>query len=209
MNNVYSSFNFQNIAINQPIYNNANKCYRSQLLTQDSSDIIIKSSKFKLVNVKNDNLIVEFLPYDNSFYNFINNLDNFIIESIVANGNMIFGTNAKLDTIDELYKKSINLPKSLNCCPTMIFKITNETIICDKYNNPITNDEMSINNEIELCFQLKHIDFKRNNCSTEFIAKKIKITSMMCQNNDIMFDNSDSDPDEITEADIANTVDYN
>lgn len=201
--------NINSYNLKQPIFDPDLNLFISKFQNEDEQFCGIQSPSLKFINVENSDFIIEFLPSTNEFYKFINNFDDYMKNLIMENGSGWFNTNLNIDTINNIFKKSIDLPLNLPSLPIMKFKIDQNTKILNskikKKNKKINVDELINNMEIEIKFYIEGILFYKNKCHPVYSVNEIRVINNSCQSLECLF--MDSEDDDIqSESNAINTV---
>ena len=213
----YSNINLYSIILNDPIYNKDDNIYVSSIrynIEDNLEEFYIKSSRLKVINIEKIGNITkieaEFLLTEPKFYEIVHSMDNYVIDQVVKNGNEWFGINLNYDTIENLFKKTIELPQRLDNFPKMIIFILSDSTIYDKSGEKILVEDIKENNEIITTLHLKNIEFHVNKYNLVYIAKTIEICNYFCQTSHYLFDDSDEldSINEISETNNANTIEF-
>jgi hypothetical protein len=213
-----SNINLELIKFNDPIFNDDNKKFESLIaynLNDFITPLILKSSRVRVINVDKKcdtgkNIItIQFLREYPKFYNFVCNFENFIVDTIYKNGNNWFGSEPNYDSIDNLLKRSVKLPLSLDDCPTMEIMISDDCSFHNKNDEQCFIDDLKQNNEVELIFCINRVEFNHSKYTIIYTIEAIKITNYFCQKNICLFENLDDldSCSEISETGYANFTD--
>lgn len=153
----------------------------------------IKSDSLRLLDIKDGILQVEFLYSSNDFYEFINGIDSQFKEEIIVNGSDWFGNNLNNDTINNIFKQSVNLPVKIPGLPTINFRYDDNCKISGIKRKKLSMDDLKPNMEIELHFTVEGIYFYKNRCHLIHNVKQIKILNDTCQSFESLFGENDED----------------
>jgi len=89
MNNNFYNYNFSNVILEDPVFDDTKHVYRSAILYDDQG-VTFTTQKLRLVDyyIKNDNveLQLEFLSDSSDFYNFLMLFEKHIINEIINEG---------------------------------------------------------------------------------------------------------------------------
>ena len=190
----FSDVNFNNINLNDCIYNKNNNSYESFITYNNSNNgnsdnLIIFTGKMCLLDTENKGTIkASFIKSNSDFYAFMYKLDKQIINLLFEKSDQLLGIKFKKENIKDLYKKTILLPKKLYECPTI-------KIYCDNLN------ELKHNCEIEMEILLEKIIFEKNKCFLKCVAKQLNVLSDICKNDEILFTDNQN-----TYSDIINYI---
>ena len=204
--------NVQLYNLKQPIFDQTLNLFISQFLDNNDKLCEIKSSSLKFIDLKNNYIQIEFLPSSNDFYNLINNLDNYIKDLIINNGSKWFNSNLNIETINNIFKRSINLPLSIPSLPLMDLSIGNKLKITNKKkrtgNKKMTLNDLIKNMEIELCFNIIGIFFHKHKCHINFEVNEIHILNDVCQSLECLLNDSEENyvTDIQSESNDVNTI---
>ena len=180
-------------------------------VTRDGNIICIKKVIMKLLNLNNNELELEFLYSDNNFYKFIYSLDKCCRGQIIKNASTWFGSNANEDTINNIYKNSINLPVKIPALPFMRFNYDEECKIMKK-RKKLEISELKSNMELEIDFTITGIQYYKNKCNLCYSIQSIKVLNDICQSFDSLFDednvesNIDSETNDMTASSFKKSI---
>jgi hypothetical protein len=122
--------------------------------------LVIQLPKMKIVTIGNKNIELEFLEnkskYNKEVYDFLSELDDFIINFVGSNSEEWFGKKIPLDSIKQMYNKFIKAPKNsmLNC--TMNFTLPAISKLLDS--------SFKEGDILECISQMKYIVFSKDTC---------------------------------------------
>ncbi len=200
----YKKVNLYMFNFEQPNFESTYNIFISNLIKTDetglpgtNSQLNVKSDGLKLLCIKDNSLQIEFLPSSNNFYNFINTLDAKAKDEIIKKGLDWFGNNLNIDTVNNIYKQSIQLPVKLPGFPILNFKISENCKITGTRRKKLTIDDLKPNMEIELSFIIEGVYFYKNKCNLVYCVNCIKVINGMCQTLENLF----SDNDELNKND--------
>lgn len=197
----YKKVNLYMFSLEQPVYDSTYNVFISNLTKMDSLDtsnksmkLNVKSDSVKLLCIKDNTLQIEFLPSSNNFYNFINTLDMKAKDEIIKKGSDWFGVNSlNIDTVNNMYKQSSQLPIKLPGFPTVNFKIDENCKITGARRKKLAIESLTQNMEIELSFTVEGVYFYKNKCHLVYCVNCIKVINGMCQTLENLFsDNNDN-----------------
>ncbi|AYV82064.1 MAG: hypothetical protein Homavirus5_6 [Homavirus sp.] len=193
----YNELLIDSIELSDVVYSNDLNTYVSKLFyTIDNiflENVPLKIPNFRLVKIFSKNqqnyIRVEFLANTdgNDFYQFINKLDNQIINNFVDKSEQMIGTKLNYNSVSSLYHKSKQLPKTIPSLPTMTFCIPDKCIILDKDDNQLSLENLEINNELKLVINFDSIIFYPNMYKLTSNVDIIKINSYFCSGYDCLF----------------------
>lgn len=202
----FNEINLNEYHLQQPIFDDIKNIFISLY----NKKLGIISANLRLLNILNDNIVTEFLPNNNNFYKFIQNLDISSKDQIIKNGEQWLGNSFNIDSIYNLFKLSICLPDKIPSLPTLSFKISEKTKIISKKKKKMKLCDLKKDFEIEIKFEVEGIYFFTNKCNIVYNADEIKILSELCQSFECLFqddDNNDEDNINIeSETNIVNTT---
>jgi hypothetical protein len=194
----YNDINLNSIIFNDPIYNNNDEIFESVIKYSNrdgSDDFIMHTSRLRIVKIEKHGdvtkLVVEFLLSEPKFYEVINNIDYYTINQVVENSESWFGNKSKYETIENLFKNTVELPSKLHNFPVMTIYVLNNCKVYNKVGDLINIDELKENNEISTELKLKNIEFHIHKYNLVYICNKINITNYFCQVSHYLFDDSD------------------
>lgn len=170
----FYDINIYTLKLTHPVYS-LKELFISNLFDENNNIINIKNKKFKLLHVNDNSLFLEFIPSSNLLYKFILELDKYIKEQIINNAEEWFENKVNNDTINNLYKSSINLPDTIpDALPNMKFNLSNNCKIIQE-NKKIDISELKQNTIIKIDFSIIGLYFFKNKCHLEYIVNKINI----------------------------------
>jgi len=189
----FDQIHIPDIVINDPILNKDYNAFQSlvELIIEDNtSNVIFETCKMKLKSIDNDKLTLEFLANHPDFFKFIYNLDQFVLEIMMDNGESWFGKKPKYDTVDRLFKRSIIPQSSLDSYPTMEFNINDKCNITDINGDKLNISELEENNEVICTVVISQIVFLENKFYLDFRVEDIKVENYVCQQTECLFSDS-------------------
>jgi hypothetical protein len=190
--------NISSYILNRPIFNQSLSLFISQFTNNAEQICYIKSPSLKIVSTSDNNISIEFLPSSNEFYKFILSLDNHIKNLIIENGLSWFNSSLSFETIDLIFKKSVNLPISLPSLPMMTFHTDDNTkIFYKKKKNKINIQDLTNNMEVQINFTIKGVNFFKNKCCIIYCANEIFVANDVCQSLECLL-NDDSENNSTT-----------
>lgn len=194
----YNEINLSKHPLNTPIFNYSDEIFESEIHSP-----IIKSAPLKFLDVDlvKRTLICEFLFNSNDFYQFILSVDHNYKKQLIENGEEWFGGNLNLNTINNIFKNSVSLPTKIPTLPYLSFKLSENCEIYD-CGKKIKLNDMPLNTEVELFFQINSLRYFKHKCYLEYIVKKINITNKTCQTLDSLFEDENLNDSE----DIKNEI---
>lgn len=185
-NKIYENININNISLNELTYDENYKYFVS-FIRYASSDFIFNTGNMLLTDIINNTIQLEFTKNNNKLYKFLINLDKKIINYMTGNSNILFGKQASLNNITDLYKSSIILPKSLKSYPLFMFDINNCQIF-DKSLNKCDASDLYKNCLVSLDVHAEKIIFYETKCFINYKIINIKIIENFHQQNKYLFD---------------------
>ena len=207
----FEEVDFNNIEFNDLVY--FDDTFVSRIFYNKSEKLIFYTYDVKLnqINKILDRYILEleFLSESQEFYEFMNDMDNNIISKVVDEGESIFGQKPKHDTVENLFKRSIYLPKEIKNNPTFNVILSQNFKIYDKNNEQININELKEGYRIKLKLNLVNITFKPNMYHLIYVCEEIKIVEYSSLNNNYFYDNlekQDNYIDDELEIELANSI---
>jgi len=197
----YDEININLLDLNDLIFNKERSIYQSSIL-YDSSYLSLRSSRLRVIDLDGKKLTLEFLPNYSKFYELMMNIDSKIVELITEKGIEWFDGNIKRETIRDLYRTKIILPKDLTYFPSIEMEIMDGCKIEDKSGTII--ESVKENNEVEILVKNCDILFFEDKCHPQYNIERIKIVNNFSDMRKYIFD--DNYDNEIDEIDIANSV---
>lgn len=194
----YTDINLNSIIFNDPIYNKNDDIFESNIKYSNgdsSDDFTINTARLRIVKIKKygdvTKLVVEFLLSEPKFYEVIKNIDEYTINKVVENSERWFGNKSKYETIENLFKNTIELPNKLHNFPVMAIYLLNDCKIYNKVGDLVNINQLKENNEITTELQLKNIEFHVHKYNLDYICSKINIINYFCQVSHYLFTDSD------------------
>jgi hypothetical protein len=189
----YTEVVFDDIIFGNPIYNEITRNYNSL------TNIAFLASGMKLLTIEKigdiDYTELEFIDNNLSFYNFIYNLDDYILEYIILHGKKWWGQQPSIDHISELFEKSIKNPippdNNINRFPSMKFQISETCKIFGLNSKLIGINELLKNNEVVCKIMIDSIVFYENRFNLNFTVNEIRVVSPLCQYKECLFSDSE------------------
>jgi len=180
-----NNYTFDNILFSKP--KKYNEYYVSKIkysLEETPEDLIIQFPKMTLSDdIDEKSISVEFMNtkgYNKDIYNFLSNLDTFIIDQVSKKSEEWFGKEIPLKSIKKMYNPFIKAPKSSETKCTLNFGIKynrNElkTLFLDRKDNEINCSHFKQNEIVECIAQFKYIFFSKDTCFStwELVSSKI------------------------------------
>lgn len=206
----YNEVDIDTINVEFPSFDSHKGIFISSV-TRNGNTICIKKVIMKLLNINNNELELEFLYSDNNFYKFIYSLDKCCREQIIKNGSTWFGSNLNDDTINNIYKNSINLPVKIPALPFIRFNCAEECKIIKK-RKKLEISELKPNMELEIDLTITGIEYYKNKCHLSYSVQSIKVINDICQSFDSLFDadniesNIDSETNDMTASSFKKSI---
>ena len=144
----YSDVILDYISFGNLEYNEKKDYYQLKPFFNDN-DLIFKTSNMKINNINENNITLEFLKNNDKFYDFIFELDKYIIRKIYENSQELFEMDLTLDNINNLFVSNINLPTSLKYYPIINLNVSNSCQVYDKDKSLINVLDLDTNSEIQ------------------------------------------------------------
>ena len=188
------------ISYNDPVFDSNKSCYRS-IIKYDNSELILNTPKMKVIDNDDDNIILEFITKYSKFYDFITNIELLNIDTTLSNSKKWLGINTTKNIINNLYKRSIELPKALNNNPNVRLRINEDTKIIDKNGECINNTYID-NNIVECTIYLKELVFTKNIFYLEMELKEIRIKEYIGETFNCLFSETEMEREDTDEFDI-------
>jgi len=176
-------YNLDNIIISKP--KKYNEYFVAKVkYTQEEQDLIVQFPKMLLSeDPEEKNISVEFMNtkgYNKEVYNFLSNLDSFIIKQVSEKSQEWFGKEIPLKSIKKMYNPFIKAPKTSDTRCTLNFGIKynkNElkTLFLDRKDNEINVSYFKKDEIVECISQCKYIFFSKDTCfcTWELVSAKI------------------------------------
>jgi len=156
----------------------------------DNNPIEINIPDLKIVNIDKEIISFEFLENSNYEYELLYNIDTWIKNKIYEISENIFGFTSNKETINELFRSSLTIPKRLSY-PLIECRITKDTIIEDKNSKKYSYNELELNNyyNVNIKIKLNSIVLKENIFYVDYEITYIKILEYLCNLDEYLFDN--------------------
>ncbi len=195
---IYSEINLSNSIIQDLIFNNSERCFESKvkLIKDDGlTNLVFQSSKLRLLGIDPEKKIieVEFLDEYPKFYKFILNVDGTILRNIFNNSKDLFGEKSSYETLQNLFQRSIILPKNLKYNPTMILNISKNCKIIDRSGEVVDISDLKENNEIVCNIKVKQVKFRESEFRIDYRINCIKIENYVCCVTEYLFSDEEED----------------
>ncbi len=155
----------------------------------DLCDANILPQTFKLKNLDDEKVELEFLPLSANFYAFVKNVDNHIVQYLFDNSELLFGSKVSYETINQLYERSLKLPEKIPAFPHMIIVVDPKCVFLDKDKFEVDMNSIPIGSEVTPILRLTDIVFNKNKYSLTWEVSIIKVENNLSTNFDYLFDN--------------------
>lgn len=189
----YNKIKLFSLNLGQPTFISEKGIYLSSIYNENNNKVGIKKINFRLLQVKNRELHLEFLYSTNEFYNFMLDLDKYIRDQIISNGSTWFGNNLDGDTINNIYKTAINLPDKIPSFPYIKFLCHEDCKITGKKRKKCQLDDLKPNMELEIDFLINGVFYYPNKCNISYSVTQIKVVNDICQSFNSLF-HEDNEP---------------
>jgi hypothetical protein len=213
MNIGFDELDLYSIKINSPEFDEKRNIYISKIYYSENgklTNFVFNTPIMRIVKVDyyNENYFmieVEFPLTEPSFYDFFYLIDIMIRDNILLNGEEWFGAKLNFDTLDNLFKKTIKIPKKITLLPTIEFfiptKFNNKNLIpncilVDDNNNKVNLDELKEGNQISFRLNLNNINFFASKYTLCYLCEKIILSNNNYEkhnDNDYIIDTSSSE----------------
>lgn len=184
-----------NIKLGDLIFDESLNIFKCDLIYDDNL-LSISTPYFRYIeNNKKDDYYYfkfEFLPDSNSFYHFINKLEDYIKNKIINEGDELFGKKPVYEVINNLFQHSISIPLNIPSLPLITFRVHKDdvsNIIKDVNNNRISFSELSKHTELKLHVLVKNIEFHKYKCLINYDVVEIISSGKVCQTLECLIDN--------------------
>ena len=115
--------------------------------------------------------------YNKDVYNFLNKLDNFIIDHVSEKSEEWFQKKIPKEPIKKMYNSFIKAPKTTEnkCTLNFSFKNKETSLFLDKKDNEISKDLFKKNEIVECIAQFKYLIFSKDTCfcTWEIVSSKL------------------------------------
>ncbi len=211
-------------------YDNDHNVWESKIVydgkqNEKQKQLFIKTSPMKIERVNETvntiDMYVSFLLNHPSFYEFVRDVDTYVIDTVFRNGSDFFGSMPNYETVSTLYKKSINLPSKLSFTPSMRFSVPNSGDEETDSRSSLSGDtgsscrvidlngartsvhELKENNCVTMIIVPDRIRFYPNKFELVWVVHEIRINSYISQTTEYLFDD-----DEDNGKGAADEIDY-
>jgi len=199
----YNEINLYNCCLTHPSFNENKNIFESKI----SNEFIIKSEHMRLINLKDNLIICEFLYNTNNFYQFMMKADTYFKKEIIKKGVEWFNNNLNIDTINNMSKHAISLPERLPNFPTITFFLDHDCQIVNCNNRSMKMDQLKSNMEIVLFLSVECLEFYKNRCNLKYKIHKIQVMNQICQTLENLFShNNDSSIGTSSEENIMDEI---
>jgi len=172
--NYYNEIDINSYHLSEPIYDELNDIYMCKLTDTKNKEIRVKSSSMRLLDLIDNNLRLEFIHTSNDFYQFVNNLDNYLKEGVKEQLSKLL-ENINKDTLDNLFKSSINLPDKLPSLPFMKFKLDSTCKFAANRRRKISIESLKQNTEIEIHLFITGVNLYKNKYEVIYNVHQVKL----------------------------------
>ena len=193
----YTKIKINDIIVDDPILNKKDRSFKSLIglsinkELSDVEDFTFEMAPMKVKKINNNKIELEFMVNHPNFYKFIYDVDRYIFDIIMENGEEWFGKPPKYETLDRLFQRSIKQQETLTSYPTMGFDISDICIIKDINGDNIKITEIEENNEVLCTVTIKQIIFRENRFYLDFRLEEINIVNYVCQQTECLFSESE------------------
>lgn len=196
----FLNINLDDLIINDPIFNNKNESFYSEIfLSSKSQNSVVnfisqamKITKIEIINGQKF-ITLEFLNNHPQFYEFVHKLEDKAFDIIFQNGENWFGNKPKYETLNQLFDRKIVVQQDLRSNPTMIFEITDDTMLYDQDHDEIDFNQLELNNEIICQILIKGVFFLNNKFYLDYSIQELKIKNTLSQLTEYLFSNSENE----------------
>jgi hypothetical protein len=166
----YKTVDMRSFSLDQPKYDSKKETFISKFNNQAR----IKTDSIRLLNIEDGTLQVEMLYSSNDFYNYVGDFDCHTKSEIVKNGPEWLGGSLNEITINNMFKKTMQLPEKLPMFPTMNFEY-NDIKVMGKRRKKLSVNDLKPNMEIEVGFTIDGVYFYKDKCYVCYIAQQIQV----------------------------------
>lgn len=179
-----NSYTIQSIHFSKPKkYNEYFVSKVKYTFEDEESDVVIQFPKMTLAEDCEDSVSVEFMNtkgYNKEVYNFLSDLDTYIVEQVSKNSQEWFGKEIPLKSIKKMYNPFIKPPKTTESRCVINFglkyhKETLKTLFLDRKDNELSFSHFKKDEIVECIAQCKYIFFSKDTCFSawELVSAKI------------------------------------
>jgi len=183
LNFLVDSYNLENIVFSKP------KKYSEYLVSKvkyhkdQDTEFIIQFPKMTVSDSDEKGISLEFMNskgYNKSVYNFLSNLDRFVVSHITNSTEEWFGKPIPSDYIKKMYNSFIKAPKTSENRCTLNFgfkthKNEVKTIFMDKKGNEIDISQFKKDETVECIAKFKYIIFSKDTCFSVWEMESAKL----------------------------------
>ena len=203
MNNfLITDYNLDNVSFTKP---KKNGDYLVSKVKYSDDSFKIQFPKMKLISEPlAKNMELEFTSlagYSKKIYNFLSNLDSFVVDHVTSNSEEWFNKKIPSENISNMYNKFIKAPKTAENKCTINFSFKSGTVL-DKNNEEIDFKEIKKGMYLECISQMKYIIFSKDIAFVNWEICTVKVhkpRSVKVPNYGFIED--PTDVDEIVESD--------
>jgi len=163
---VESYLNFEKLVISPP------KKYSDYLVSKvkyDNEEFVLQFPKMTISDdLTEKNIELEFINtkgYNKEVYNFLRNLDRFIIKSVQEHSQEWFEKSIPMDSLKKMYNGFVKSPQTTENRSTVNFAIsTKRSLFFDKKGNEIDSSRFERGEISECIAQFKYIFYSKDTC---------------------------------------------
>jgi hypothetical protein len=170
----YNDIDLYNYHLTEPIHDEIKDVFMCKLVDDKDKEVRLKSSSMRLLDLVDNDIRLEFVHTANDFYQFIINLDTHLKDEVHKQLTNMLGTLNK-ETLDNLFKSSINLPVKLPSLPYMMFKLDDTCKFAANRRRKISIDNLKQNNEIEVHLIIQGIYLYKNRYELVYKVYQVKL----------------------------------
>lgn len=207
----YTDIKTSQITLNKLEFNKELDIYSSKIHYNDKQ-LIFTTPGMKLVSINDINNIkykinAEFMANKSDFYKKILDIDQHILDTITNNSQTFFGSIMNSETLDVLFKRSVQLPRKLESLPTIeLYVDSNNCQVIDKSGSTIEFIELREDYEVSFVLILEYVNFYKNKYNLEYKITEIKVHNYFCPTSEYLLNDSDSDNSNSNDSDEENYV---
>ena len=195
----YKKINLYHLKLENLIFNEKKNHFMSKIYYEENGQktkLLIKSPNLKLISVnKTKNKIyleLEFLEQYPDFYFLVNGIDNYFIDYLSQNSQDFFGQKCKNKTLENLFVRTIKIPKKITTKPTFSVLLDDKHEMVDKLNKKININDLEEGNNIILDLFFEKLVLKENKYYISVRTNNIILDYSCLNQHDYNFSDSDS-----------------
>ena len=160
MSYLVNNYSIDKIQFSKPKKHGEHLVCKIKYPSHETESLIVQFPKMKTISVGSKNIELEFLEnkskYNKEVYNFLSELDDFIIQFVREKSEEWFGKQIPVDSIKQMYNRFVKAPKTSDGNCTTNFLIP-KLLLPDEHG-------FKENDVMECISQMKYIIFSKETC---------------------------------------------